>query len=155
MGACAFLAEDDEVLIGLRQILERFADIDLALAAAADEIVLALGAILGLEGLDGALGDREGAVGMARSRSMPMLRPKPRQVGQAPRGLLKEKRPGEGGAISISQWAQCQPVEKGRISVVTGGAFFAVAGMTRAGRARAGGRPRWPRGAGSDYRARA
>ena len=42
-----------------------------------------------------------------------MVRPKPRQSGQAPNGLLKLKSPGVGGRISRSQCAQCQPVEKG------------------------------------------
>src|SRR5262249_39196351 len=40
-------------------------------------------------------------------------RPKPRHSGQAPSGLLKLNRPADGGRISMSQWAQCQPVEKG------------------------------------------
>src|SRR2546430_8485541 len=42
-----------------------------------------------------------------------MVRPNPRHSGQAPSGLLKLKSPGVGGRISRSQWAQCQPVEKG------------------------------------------
>ena len=34
--------------------------------------------------------------GMIRSKSMPMVRPNPRQVSQAPRGLLNENRLGSG-----------------------------------------------------------
>src|SRR6267378_458808 len=51
--------------------------------------------------------------GIARFRSIAIVLPKPRQVGQAPSGLLKLKRPGLGGWISRSQCAQCHPVEKG------------------------------------------
>src|SRR5439155_20451890 len=51
--------------------------------------------------------------GIALLRSMAIVRPNPRQSGQAPSGLLKLKRPGVGGRISRSQCAQCQPVEKG------------------------------------------
>src|SRR6202011_886933 len=51
--------------------------------------------------------------GIALFRSMAMVRPKPRHSGQAPSGLLKLKRTGVGGRMSMSQWAQCEPVEKG------------------------------------------
>ena len=42
-----------------------------------------------------------------------MTRPKPRHFGHAPRGLLKENNPGDGGRMSRSQRGQCQPVENG------------------------------------------
>ena len=58
-----------------------------------------------------------------------MLRPKPRHFGQAPSALLNEKSPGVGGVISISQCAQCHPVENGNISAYSDFGF-ASAGMT-------------------------
>ena len=48
--------------------------------------------------------EREGS-GMIRSRSMPIVRPNPRQVSQAPSGLLNEKRFGNGGLYRMLQWA--------------------------------------------------
>jgi hypothetical protein len=50
--------------------------------------------------------------GMALPMSMPSVRPKPRQVGQAPRGELKLKRPGVGVGRVMPQSAQDQSVEK-------------------------------------------
>jgi len=51
--------------------------------------------------------------GIALFRSIAIVRPKPRHSGQAPSGLLKLKSPGVGGRMSMSQCAQCQPVENG------------------------------------------
>src|SRR5205085_12459994 len=51
--------------------------------------------------------------GIALFRSIVIVRPNPRHSGQAPSGLLKLKSPGDGGRISKSQCAQCQPVENG------------------------------------------
>src|SRR6201982_2477788 len=51
--------------------------------------------------------------GIALFRSIAIVRPKPRQSGHAPSGLLKLKRPTVGGRPSKSHQAQCQPVEKG------------------------------------------
>ena len=45
-------------------------------------------------------------------KSKPSVRPKPRQVEQAPMGLLKLKRPGVGAGSLMSQSAQRQSVEK-------------------------------------------
>src|SRR5260370_38297147 len=52
--------------------------------------------------------------GIALFKSIAMVRPNPRHSEHAPSGLLKLKRPGDGGRISRSQCAQCQPEEKGR-----------------------------------------
>src|SRR6266481_8243941 len=71
--------------------------------------------------------------GMALLRSIAIVRPKPRHSGHAPSGLLKVKSPVVGGRISKSQYAQCQPVEKGRTAVAAvPAAVFEVAGDTPA-----------------------
>src|SRR5204862_8316848 len=68
--------------------------------------------------------------GIALFRSIAIVRPKPRQSGHAPSGLLKLKRPTVGGRMSKSHQAQCQPVEKGR--TVVAAVIFEVAGDTPA-----------------------
>ena len=73
--------------------------------------------------------------GIALFRSIAMVRPNPRHSGHAPSGLLKLKSPVVGGRMSRSQWAQCQPVEKGRSETVVAAvsaAFLEVAGETPA-----------------------
>ena len=57
------LAFDDEVAVGLREAFESAVDVDAALAAVAQEVVLALGGLAALEGPDDAFGDRERGVG--------------------------------------------------------------------------------------------
>src|SRR5437667_6045533 len=64
--------------------------------------------------------------GIALFKSIAMVRPKPRHAGHAPNGLLKLNRPVLGGRMSMSQCAQCQPVEKGIAAVAA--AVFEVAG---------------------------
>ena len=59
----AGFALDDEVLVGLREAVERAVDFDAALAAVAEEVVLALGGLAALERADDAFGDRERGVG--------------------------------------------------------------------------------------------
>src|SRR5438105_15407987 len=67
--------------------------------------------------------------GIALFRSIAIVRPKPRQSGHAPSGLLKLKRPTVGGRMSKSHQAQCQPVEKGRtVLVALSVAAFEIAG---------------------------
>ena len=56
-------AFDDEVAVGLREAFESAVDVDAALAAVAQEVVLALGGLAALEGADDAFGDRERGVG--------------------------------------------------------------------------------------------
>src|SRR5881396_3472467 len=71
--------------------------------------------------------------GIALFRSIAIVRPKPRHAGHAPSGLLKLNSPGVGGRMSRSQWAQCQPVEKGRAVVAAvSAAFVEIAGDTPA-----------------------
>src|SRR6516165_4490335 len=71
--------------------------------------------------------------GIALFRSIAIVRPKPRQSGQAPSGLLKLKRPTVGGRMSKSHQAQCQPVEKGTAVVeAVLAALFKVVGDTPA-----------------------
>src|SRR4029450_6068973 len=55
--------------------------------------------------------------GTTRSRSRSMIRPKPRQLSHAPRGLLKENRFGLGSRTVKPQRAQARAVEKRRGSV--------------------------------------
>jgi hypothetical protein len=49
--------------------------------------------------------------GNTLSQSTPMVRPKPRQVSQAPRGLLKLNSPGVGSRKLRSQCGQWSPFE--------------------------------------------
>src|SRR2546421_8003795 len=73
--------------------------------------------------------------GIALFRSIAIVRPKPRQSGHAPSGLLKLKRRTVGGRRSKSHQAQCQPVEKGRTVVVAlSVVVFEVAGDVPASR---------------------
>src|SRR6201993_2331903 len=51
--------------------------------------------------------------GIALFKSIAIVRPKPRQSGHAPSGLLKLKRPTAGGRMSKLHQAQCHPVENG------------------------------------------
>ena len=52
---------------------------------------------------------------------MPMMRPKPRQVSQAPTGELNENSDGTGSRYEISQSAQCRSVEYFHLSTDCGG----------------------------------
>src|SRR5205807_5978708 len=64
--------------------------------------------------------------GIALFRSIAIVRPNPRHSGHAPNGLLKLKSPGVGGRMSMSQCAQCQPVEKGIAETVVAAVAAAV-----------------------------
>src|SRR6476660_1105719 len=66
--------------------------------------------------------------GIALFRSIAIVRPKHRQSGHAPSGLLKLKRPTVGGRISKSHQAQCQPVENGTdVAAAVSAAFLDAA----------------------------
>jgi hypothetical protein len=52
--------------------------------------------------------------GTARSRSSPITRPKPRHFGQAPSGLLKENKAGDGGRSELPVAGFVQVEEKSR-----------------------------------------
>src|SRR5437762_13522101 len=79
--------------------------------------------------------------GIALFKSIAMVRPNPRHSGHAPSGLLKLKRPAVGARISRSQYAQCQPVEKGCSDCGWQIAETLVAAMAAAGVEKAGDSP--------------
>ena len=57
--AAAFLAIDDEVLIGLGQLLERNVDVDIFAGAGAEQIFLRFSELIPAKDADGALFDRQ------------------------------------------------------------------------------------------------
>src|SRR5581483_1621057 len=108
-----FLAFDDEVLVGLWQLVEWDVDVDLFARACPQQILLRFANSAPPETQTAPFLILRLRSGIALFKSMAMVRPNPRHSGQALSGLLKLNSPGAGGRMSRSQYAQCQPVENG------------------------------------------
>ena len=111
--AAAFLAVDDEILIGFRQFFERKIDVDLFASAGAQQILLRFAQFLAAKNAHRALRDLKATIG---NRAVQIDRDGSAEAAafrtRAER-IIKTEKPGVGGRMSRSQCAQCQPVEKG------------------------------------------